>query len=63
MGGKNSPDYNYFKDLFCSGMGALRKRCDEICLLLEIMMQGSDLDCFQNFNIESFKRRFQCDLS
>lgn len=28
MGGKDSPDYIEFVDLFCRGMEALRKRCD-----------------------------------
>ena len=63
MGGKISPDYNYFRDLFCEGMMALRKRVDELCLLLEIMSDSSDLDCFQNFKIENFRERFKLKLS
>lgn len=51
MEGKNSLDYEQFKDLFCEGMMALRKKGDELCLLLSIMMDRSDLDCFQNFRI------------
>lgn len=38
MGGKDSPDYEEFVDLFCNGMDAIRKRCGELCLMLEIMM-------------------------
>jgi len=38
MGGKDSPDYVEFVDLFCKGMNAIRKRCDELCLILQIMM-------------------------
>lgn len=61
MGGQNSPDYNYFKDLFCGGMMALRKRSEELCILLSIMMESSDLDCFQNFKIEHFRDKFRPD--
>ncbi len=43
MGGVDSPDYKRFVDLFCQGMSALRKRSDELCLMLEIMMDESDL--------------------
>jgi phosphatidylinositol 4-kinase len=52
MGGKNSDDYHHFVELFCSGMNAIRKRCDELCLILQIMMDESDLECFQHFRIE-----------
>lgn len=34
LDGKDSPQYNHFKDLFCAGMKVLRKKCDEICLIL-----------------------------
>jgi hypothetical protein len=52
MGGKHSPLYNLFTDLFCSGMLAIRKRIDELTLILQIMMDGSDLECFKDFKIE-----------
>ena len=63
MGGKNSPDYNYFRHLFCEGMLAIRRRLDDLCLLLEIMMDNSDLDCFQNFRIDQFRERFRTEES
>lgn len=63
LGGKNSPDYNYFVDLFCQGMLAIRARLDEIMLILEIMMADSDLDCFQNFNLANFRKRMEPDIS
>ena len=63
MEGKNSPDYNYFRHLFCEGMLALRRRLDDLCLMLEIMMEKSDLDCFQNFRIEHFREKFKPDES
>ena len=63
MGGKDSPDYDDFKAMFYNGMVALRKRYKEIILLLEIMMDGSDLECFQNFNMAKFKDRFKPNLS
>lgn len=55
MGGKNSADYQFFAELFCEGMRALREKYEELCLVLEIMMENSDLECFKDFKIEAFK--------
>lgn len=37
----------------------LRDKMDELCLVLEIMMENSDLECFRDFRIETFKDRFK----
>ena len=59
MGGQSSDDYMKFTFLFCEGMLALRKRVDELTLILEIMMEESDLDCFRDFRIEDFRNSFK----
>lgn len=47
MEGRDSPYFNQFVDLFCEGMAALRLRLEELTLILEVMMEQSDLDCFK----------------
>lgn len=59
MGGKDSTDYNFFQELFCEGMRVIRDKMDELCLVLEIMMENSDLECFRDFRMETFKDRFK----
>ena len=63
LGGKNSPDYNYFVDLFYRGMNAIKQRLDEICLILDIMSESSDLDCFKDFNLAGFRQRLEPNLN
>lgn len=41
----------------------MRLRVDELTLILEIMMEDSDLDCFKEFKIEDFTRSFKLHLS
>lgn len=36
----------------------LRKHLDSIIYLLEIMMEDTDLPCFQEFDIKLFRSRF-----
>jgi hypothetical protein len=63
IGGKESDSYGKFTKLFCEGMMALRKRVEELTLILEIMMEESDLDCFRDFQIEDFKNSFKLHYS
>ena len=37
----------------------LRKHVDSIIYILQIMMEGSDLPCFENFDCKEFKERFK----
>lgn len=41
----------------------LRKHLDEFIFLFQIMMQDSDLGCFQEFNLKEFRERFQEKMS
>ena len=59
MGGKESNMFAYFKVLFTEGFKTLRKHVHQISYLLEMMMKGSDLPCFTNFNLDVFKARFK----
>jgi phosphatidylinositol 4-kinase len=59
MDGVGSDQYLYWKMLMCKGFLEIRKHVDELVTLLNIMMDGSDLECFENFTIESFKERFK----
>ena len=52
IGGKKANKlYEHFGLLFAQGMAALRDKLDELVLILEIMMEESDLDCFRKFNL------------
>jgi len=59
LGGKESKLYKQFSELFYQGMRALRDRADELSLVLEIMMEDSDLDCFKNFDLKLFMKQFK----
>lgn len=53
MGGKkNNKLYDAFRSLFHQGMAALKAKADDLALILEIMMEESDLDCFKKFDID-----------
>lgn len=58
MGGKDSEMWTYFKALLWKGFFQVRKHVNDIVYLVEIMREGSDLPCFQKFNLEKFKERF-----
>ena len=51
MGGPDSNMFQYFKILLFQGFQELRKHVQEITYILEIMREGSDLPCFQTFNM------------
>ncbi len=40
-------------------MIALKKHAQEICNLLEIMIESSDLQCFEKFNLKELRSRFK----
>jgi hypothetical protein len=58
MGGKDSDLFQYFKMLLLKGFITLKKYVDDICGIINIMKDGSDLPCFYSFNYEELKRRF-----
>jgi len=59
MGGIESDTFTYFKLQLLKGFMALRKHVDSIVYILQIMMEGSDLPCFENFDIKEFRDRFK----
>jgi len=63
MGGIDSEGYKLFKKLFFEAMNAIRKRCSELLLVLNIMKDESDLECFSKFDIDKYYQRFQPALS
>ncbi len=58
LGGKSSETFKYFKLLLWVGLMELRKHVQDICLLVEIMMEESDLPCFAEFDLKVFRSRF-----
>lgn len=59
MGGKDSNLFSYYKCLVIEGFKELKKHTDELCYLLGIMMQESDLPCFTQFKMDVFRERFK----
>lgn len=58
LGGKQSETFSYFKILLVQGFMELRKHVDSIVYIIEIMMEDSDLPCFQEFDLKIFRSRF-----
>ena len=58
MGGKKSEGFLYFKELLFQGFTALKRAVDEIMTLIMIMMNDSDLPCFEKFDPQVFRERF-----
>ena len=58
MGGLDSNMFTYYKVLLFKGFMELRKHVQDITYLLEIMKEGSDLPCFQSFDLAEFTRKF-----
>eukprot|EP01096_Ripella_sp_DP13-Kostka_P006490 TRINITY_DN2324_c0_g1_i2.p1 TRINITY_DN2324_c0_g1~~TRINITY_DN2324_c0_g1_i2.p1 ORF type:complete len:849 (+),score=275.90 TRINITY_DN2324_c0_g1_i2:188-2548(+) len=66
MGGTNSAMFYYFKVLMIQGFLEVRKRCEDIILLVEIMGTGSKLPCFQagvGPTVEALRERFKIGLT
>jgi len=59
MGGPNSNTYTYFKLQLTKGFMELRKHVEELAYLIQIMVDGSDLACFEKFDLHEFKERFK----
>lgn len=59
MGGKDSDMFKYFKNILWQGLVELRKYVNEFSSILEIMMEDSDLECFEKFDIAGFQDRFK----
>jgi len=59
MGGPNSNTYTYFKLQLTKGFMELRKHVEELAYLIQIMVDGSDLACFEKFDLQEFKERFK----
>eukprot|EP01016_Furgasonia_blochmanni_P014100 TRINITY_DN1729_c0_g1_i4.p1 TRINITY_DN1729_c0_g1~~TRINITY_DN1729_c0_g1_i4.p1 ORF type:complete len:311 (-),score=49.88 TRINITY_DN1729_c0_g1_i4:93-1025(-) len=59
MGGPDSLEFNYFRSLLCLGFLEVSKNIDSFLNLIQIMMDGSDLPCFLEFNYDDFCRRFK----
>lgn len=58
MDGKKSEKYALYKELMFQGFTALKKVVDDIITIIQIMMEDSDLPCFEKFDLEEFRGRF-----
>eukprot|EP01017_Pseudomicrothorax_dubius_P051338 TRINITY_DN9863_c0_g1_i1.p1 TRINITY_DN9863_c0_g1~~TRINITY_DN9863_c0_g1_i1.p1 ORF type:complete len:416 (-),score=65.38 TRINITY_DN9863_c0_g1_i1:17-1264(-) len=63
MGGLDSNMFMYLKILLVQGFMELRKHVDDLSILLQIMMEDSELPCFVGFNLEEFKQRFRISMT
>jgi len=61
MGGVGGAMFDYFKILLYQGFVCIKKYVDEICDLVGIMSKGSDLACFDKFDMKAFRARFNRD--
>jgi len=59
MGGPNSNTFTYFKLQVTKGFMELRKHVESLVYLIQIMMKGSDLSCFEKFDVQEFRERFK----
>ena len=59
MGGYGSDTFTYFKLQLLKGFLELRKHVDQFVIMLQVMTEGSDLPCFENFDINVFRERFK----
>jgi len=59
MGGPNSNTFMYFKLQVTKGFMELRKHVENLVYLIQIMMKGSDLSCFEKFDVQEFRERFK----
>jgi len=57
MGGFEDPMFYYFKVLLLKGFEVLKKFCDEIWCVVDIM-KNAELPCFYKFDFAGFKDRF-----
>jgi len=59
MEGVYSNTFTYFKMQLTKGFLELRKHVDELVNIIQIMIEGSDLPCFENFDMSVFRERFK----
>jgi len=53
MGGVGGAMFDYFKILLYQGFVCIKKYVDEICDLVGITSKGSDLACFDKFDMKN----------
>lgn len=63
LDGYDSNMFNYFKVLMLQGLGILRKHCEEILNILNIMSVSNSFPCFKRFDIKDIKSLFGCSMS
>ncbi|CAK7898769.1 phosphatidylinositol 4-kinase Pik1p [[Candida] anglica] len=65
LGGLSGKPYLKFKQLCKDGFRAVRKHCDQVINIVDLMQKDSSLPCFKNGAQTSIllKQRFQLDLS
>lgn len=65
MGGYNDQMFNYYQIQMYKGLLALRRNMSELVLILEMMMPGKHLPCFQDSEraLKDFKKRFFTSLT
>ncbi|CAM9609906.1 unnamed protein product [Hapterophycus canaliculatus] len=60
LGGKDSPMYEEFVQMFCDGLAAARKYATVTVTMMEIMMFQSEFPCFEYMGdsaLKGFKKR------
>ncbi|EAS00372.3 phosphatidylinositol 4-kinase (macronuclear) [Tetrahymena thermophila SB210] len=62
MGGQQSDQYSYYKDLLFMGFQAILEKVEDIIFMVQIMQEDSDLPCFKYFDQQVFRQRFREDL-
>lgn len=63
MEGRDSKLFIYFKVLIYQCFVVIRKHIDYVCNAIEIMMEGSSMKCFSNFDLKGFRDRFNFSLN
>lgn len=58
MGGFESNMYLYFKVLLMKMFIELKKHAEDFISIISIMMEDSNLPCFQKFDINNFRGKF-----
>ena len=58
MGGVDSNMFLYFKVLLIKMLILLKKHVEELTCIISVMMEDSNLSCFQSFDYQAFKAKF-----
>ncbi len=59
MDGYGSTTFTYWKMQLVRGFMELRGHVESLTTIIKIMMEGSDLPCFEVFDINTFIERFK----